>query len=140
MEHYLYDCDLYKEERQTLEQTMQDILNREGMLGGAIDLRLMAGSIVTMSKEARCEVIGALIQFIKSSKRFYYLLLPPYFNSCSPCFPLYMLHVGTYIIYFLIMIYLISCLYLCINEPLQKLRARLGSCKIGLSPPVTLCY
>ena len=71
MEHYLYDCDLYKEERQTLEQTMQDILNREGMLGGAIDLRLMAGNIVTMSKEARCEAIGALIQFIKSSKRFY---------------------------------------------------------------------
>ena len=47
MEHYLYDCDLYKEE---LEQTMQGILNREGMLGGAIDLRLMAGNIVTMSK------------------------------------------------------------------------------------------
>ena len=64
----MYDCDLYKEERQTLEQTMQDILNREGMLGGAIDLRLMAGNIVTMSKEARCEAIGALIQFIKSSK------------------------------------------------------------------------
>ena len=70
MEHYLYDCDLYKEERQTLEQTMQDILNREGMLCGATDLRLMAGNIVTMSKEARCEAIGALIQFIKSSNRF----------------------------------------------------------------------
>ena len=68
------------------------------------------------------------------------LYLPPYFNSCSPCFPLYMLHVGTYTIYFRIMIYLISCLYLCINEPLQKLRARLGSCKIGLRAPVTLCY
>ena len=25
-------------------------------------------------------------------------------------------------------------------EPLQKLRVRLGSCKTGLSPPVTLCY
>ena len=26
------------------------------------------------------------------------------------------------------------------NEPLQKLRVRLGTCKTGLSPPVTLCY
>ena len=25
-------------------------------------------------------------------------------------------------------------------EPLQKLRVRLGSCKTGLSPPVTLRY
>ena len=25
-------------------------------------------------------------------------------------------------------------------EPLQKLRVRLGACKTGLSPPVTLCY
>ena len=25
-------------------------------------------------------------------------------------------------------------------EPLQKLRVRLGSCKTGLSPTVTLCY
>ena len=24
-------------------------------------------------------------------------------------------------------------------EPLQKLRVRLGACKTGLSPPVTLC-
>ena len=52
-----------------IKRTMQDILNREGMPDGAIDLTLMAGNIVTMSKEARCEAIGALIQFIKSSKR-----------------------------------------------------------------------
>ena len=25
-------------------------------------------------------------------------------------------------------------------SPLQKLRVRLGTCKTGLSPPVTLCY
>ena len=32
-----------------------------------------------------------------------------------------------------------SSLLLC-YEPLQKLRVRLGSCKTGLIPPVTLCY
>ena len=60
-------------------------------------------------------------------------------TTCSPCFPLYMFYVGTYV-YFLNMIFLISCLYLCITEPLQKLRARFGAYKTGLSPPVTLCY
>ena len=30
--------------------------------------------------------------------------------------------------------------FLFITEPLQKLRVRLGTCKTGLSPPVTLCY
>ena len=25
-------------------------------------------------------------------------------------------------------------------KPLQKLRVRVGACKTGLSPPVTLCY
>ena len=32
------------------------------------------------------------------------------------------------------MIFFISCLYLCIIEPLQNLRARQGAYKIGLSP------
>ena len=53
------------------------------------------------------------------------------FNSCSPCFPLYMFYVGTYV-YFHQHDFLISCLYLCLTEPLQKLRARLGAYKTGL--------
>ena len=36
--------------------------------------------------------------------------------------------------------FLIACLYVCISEPLQKMRVRLWPCKTGLSPPVTLCY
>ena len=38
------------------------------------------------------------------------------------------------------MICLISCLKFCIIEPLQKLRARLGTCKTGLSPSVIVLY
>ena len=30
--------------------------------------------------------------------------------------------------------------FLYITEPLRKLRVRLWPCKIGLNPPVTLCY
>ena len=70
VEHYLYDCDNYKEDRMILDQTIQEILSREDMLGGVIDLRVMAGNIVNISKEARMELGGALLQFIKCTKRF----------------------------------------------------------------------
>ena len=33
-----------------------------------------------------------------------------------------------------------ACLYVCISEPLQKMRVRLWLCKTGLSPQVILCY
>ena len=41
-----------------------------------------------------------------------------------------MLHVGVYVLYFLNMFFLISFLYLCIIEPLQKLGVRLWPCNI----------
>ena len=70
VEHYLYDCENYKEDRKVLEQTTQGILSREDVLGGVIDLRVIAGNIANMSKEARMELSDALLQFIKCTKRF----------------------------------------------------------------------
>ena len=48
-----------------LEQTTQGILRREDVLGGAVDLRVMAGNIANISKEARMESSDALLQFIR---------------------------------------------------------------------------
>ena len=45
-----------------LEQTAQDILSREDM----------AGNISNISRDARMELSGALLQFIKCTKRFIY--------------------------------------------------------------------
>ena len=42
------------------------------MLEGVIDLRVMSGNIANISKEARMELSGALLQFIKFIKRFTY--------------------------------------------------------------------
>ena len=53
-----------------LEQTLQGILSREDVLGGIVDLRVMAGNIANISKEARMELSDALLQFIKCTKRF----------------------------------------------------------------------
>ena len=66
-------------------------------------------------------------------------LLPPYLQQLLIL--LSVIHVlRWYLCIFSQHDFLISCLYLCITEPLQKLRARLGAYKTGLSPPVTLCY
>ena len=70
VEHYLYDCENYKGDRKVLEQTTQGILSREDVLGGVVDLRVMAGNIANISKEARMELSDALLQFIKCTKRF----------------------------------------------------------------------
>ena len=67
---YLYDCENHKEDRKVLEQTTQGILSREDVLGGVVDLRVMAGNIANISKEARMELSDALLQFIKCTKRF----------------------------------------------------------------------
>ena len=67
VEHYLYDCENYKEDRRGLEQTTQGILSREG---GVVNLRVMAGNIANISKEARMELSDALLQFIECTKRF----------------------------------------------------------------------
>ena len=57
-------------------------------------------------------------------------------------FLLSVMHVIRWSLYFIFLniFFLIACLYLCILEPLQKLRVRLWPCKIDLNPPVTLCY
>ena len=52
-----------------VEQTTQGILSRADVLGGVVDLRVMAGNIANISKEARMELSDALLQFIKCTKR-----------------------------------------------------------------------
>ena len=51
-----------------------------------------------------------------------------------------MLNIGSSILYFLYIIFIISCLYSCIIEPHLKLRARFGECKTGLSTRVILYF
>ena len=71
-EHYLFHCDAYKEERDTLK-TVEDVLNREGLnTVSDITLKVLNGSIHVhgISRQGQTDLIGALIQYIKSMKRF----------------------------------------------------------------------
>ena len=70
VEHYLFDCDMYKEEREELEEVVEGVLAREGVNTGIIDIKVLSGNIEGISKEARSELVGALLKFIKCTKRF----------------------------------------------------------------------
>ena len=67
---YLFDCDMYKEERDELEDAVESILDRKGKSIGVIDIKVLAGNIEGISKEARTELVGALLNYIKCTKRF----------------------------------------------------------------------
>ena len=70
-EHYPFHCDAYQEERDTLEKTVEDVLNREGLnTVSDITLKVLNGSIDGISRQGQTDLIGALILYIKSTKRF----------------------------------------------------------------------
>ena len=71
-EHYLFCCDAYQEETDTLEKTVEDVLNREGLntVVSDITLKVLNGSIDGISQQGQTDLIGALIQYIKSTKHF----------------------------------------------------------------------
>ena len=70
-EHYLCHFDAYQEERDTLEKTVEEVLYREGLnTVSDITLKVLNGSIDGISPQGQTDLIGALIQYIKSTKRF----------------------------------------------------------------------
>ena len=70
VEHYLFDCDKYEEERKELEESVEDVLSREGINCSIIDLRVLSGNIEEISREGSFELVGALLKFIQCTKRF----------------------------------------------------------------------
>lgn len=71
VEHYIFDCDKYTEERKELEKTTEDVLGREGINCTVVDVKVLSGNIEVISREARSELTGALLKYIRSTKRFF---------------------------------------------------------------------
>ena len=61
VEHFIFDCDRYSAERKELEESVDNILAREG--------KFCQGTLKGET-EARSEIVGALLNFIKCTKRF----------------------------------------------------------------------
>ena len=69
--HFIFTCDLYKNDRDTLQSTVERILNREGLYAiGDICLKTLNGVIDNINKQAQNEILCALHQYVKSTERF----------------------------------------------------------------------
>ncbi|MCW4261357.1 MAG: reverse transcriptase domain-containing protein [Candidatus Thiodiazotropha endolucinida] len=71
-EHYLFHCDAYIEERDIMEKEAEEILNREGLNTITdINLKVLNGNIHDISKQGQNDLISALINYIRGTKRFF---------------------------------------------------------------------
>ena len=71
VEHFMFDCDRYAGRRKGLEESVENILAREGMNCSTIDMKVLSGNIEGLNKEARSELVGALLNFIKCTEQFH---------------------------------------------------------------------
>ena len=69
-EHFLFHCDVYKEERDCLEKSVEEVLYREGIFTVCdINLKVLNGGISDISRQGQNDLVGALAQYVKSTKR-----------------------------------------------------------------------
>ena len=69
--HFLFHCQKFTKEREQLENRVGEILNGAGLNEVAnIDLAVLVGMVENADRDTQSELIGALMEFIKSSKRF----------------------------------------------------------------------
>ena len=70
-EHFLFHCDAYKEEWDCLEKSVEEVLYREGIFTVCdINLKVLNGGISDISRHGQIDLVGALAQYVKSTKRF----------------------------------------------------------------------
>ena len=68
--HYIYDCDTYDEDRKMLEKDIERILAAYGLQHiPNINLKLMTGDLEEAPRAANLELRGALAGFIKRTER-----------------------------------------------------------------------
>ena len=64
-EHFLFHCDVYKEERDCLEKSVEEVLYREGIFTVCgINLKVLNGGICDISRQGQNDLVGALAQAI----------------------------------------------------------------------------
>ena len=71
LNHYLFECKMFDEERIQLQEKVEEILHREDANHiGNIDIKVLTGMVEDISREAQYNLVGTLMEFIRSSKRF----------------------------------------------------------------------
>ena len=69
--HYLFVCQKFDGERIKLQEKVEEIMHREDVNHiGNIDMKVLTGMVEDISRETQHNLVGALMEFIRSSKRF----------------------------------------------------------------------
>ena len=70
-EHFLFHCDAYKEERDCLEKSVEEVLYAEGIFTVCdIILKVLNRCIIHIIRQDQNGLVGALAQYVKSTKHF----------------------------------------------------------------------
>ena len=70
-EHFLFHCDVYKEERDCREKSVEELSYREGIFTVCdINLKVLNGGISDISRQGQNDLVGALAQYVKITKHF----------------------------------------------------------------------
>ena len=70
-EHFLFPCGTYNDEWDCLEKSVEEVLHREGLfIVCAINLNVLNGCISDISRQGQNDLVGALGQYVKSTKLF----------------------------------------------------------------------
>ena len=68
---YLFVCQKFDAERIKLQEKVEEIMHREDANHiGNIDMKMLTGMVEDISREAQHNLVGALMELIRSSKRF----------------------------------------------------------------------
>ena len=71
LHHYLFGCKKFGVERIQLQEKAEEILHREDANHiNNIDVEVLTDMVEDISRESQYNLVGALIEFIRSSKRF----------------------------------------------------------------------
>ena len=71
LDHYLFVCKNFDAERVELQEKVEEILHREAANhNGNIDMKVPTGMVEDIRREAHHNLVGAVMEFIRSSKRF----------------------------------------------------------------------
>lgn len=69
VDHYIFHCEKYTQERKTLEFSSEEILRRQGINCSNLTLSVLIGEIEGINSEGRRELIETFSKFLQNTKR-----------------------------------------------------------------------
>lgn len=69
IQHYIFHCKKYEQQRQLLERDIEDILARNGVSQGDINLKVLTGNLDEVNRDINWELKTAFGRYLKTTER-----------------------------------------------------------------------